>query len=219
MGQSPEMSAAWKSAAAAALDETRPLGERTAAVRLLEAATWKDQQPLALLVDPRRPIELQQAAVRMLAATDDPAVPGLLLANWRGLSPPLKQSVLDAIFARKDRLADLVEAIEQGAVELSELSALWRAQLAQTDQPQLRERVQGLTARAGSLDDRQQIIDHYQAVHFSARGCLAARPYSKSSARNATGCRASASKWAPIWRRHAAARTPPSWPMSSIRAR
>src|SRR5262249_12291461 len=60
---------------------------------------------------------------RALTAHTDPKVSELLLANWSGYGPATRREVLEALFARPDRLLKLLDAIEKKQVSAAELDA------------------------------------------------------------------------------------------------
>src|SRR5262249_29962231 len=103
----------FESAAATARDEKRPLAERTRAVGLVGCGPFAvGSGPLQELLAPQQPAELQTAAVRALALHESPRVGELLLQPWSGYSPAVRREVVEALFARPDRVAALLNAIE-----------------------------------------------------------------------------------------------------------
>ena len=84
---------------------------------------------LGALLAPRSPSEIQLAAVRALAQQDHRDVAGMLLTPWAGLSPPVRREVLEALFARSERLADLLAAVEKNLVLPSQLDPFRLEQL------------------------------------------------------------------------------------------
>jgi putative heme-binding domain-containing protein len=161
LGDSPALRANWEAAAQTALDPGRPLAARLEAVTLLDAAPWERQQALTVLIDSRQPTELQLAVVAALACTDQVAVADALLANWPALLPKVREAIIDALFARRDRLPRLLDAVERGVVSAAELSVLRREQLVEHDNPSLRRRARTLLANRVS-DDRAGVIRRYE---------------------------------------------------------
>jgi len=151
-------------AAVSAADERKPLTERTAAVRLLGigpfdagAASWSG------LLSPRQPAEVQSAAVRALAAQDQPQVADLLLGGWGSYSPTLRREVTEAMLARPDRVRRLLDAVEQKKVQPGQLESARVAQLKKHPNATLRQRAEKLFAGV-TVSDRQKIIDDYRGA-------------------------------------------------------
>src|SRR5207244_1477811 len=113
------------------------------------------------LLDSRQPTELQLAIVAALTRTDHAAVADALLANWPSLLPKVREAVIDALFARRDRLPHLLNAVERGVVAAAELSVLRREQLVEHDNEALRRRARTLLASRVS-DDRAAVLRRYE---------------------------------------------------------
>lgn len=163
LGNSPALRAAWDAAARNALSGDRPLPERLTAVSLLDAAPWEQQRPIQTLFAAQHPAELQLAVVAVFARSDDPAVADALLSNWSGLGPKVQEAIIDALFARRDRLPKLLEAIERGRVAAAGLNALRREQLNEHSHPAIRSRARTLFATRTS-DDRAAVLKKYEST-------------------------------------------------------
>ncbi|HJZ53615.1 MAG TPA: neutral/alkaline non-lysosomal ceramidase N-terminal domain-containing protein [Gemmataceae bacterium] len=111
-------------AATTVRNESAPAADRVGAVKLLALGPFEVAGPaLAEALVPSAPGDLQIAAVRALTAHTDPKVSELLLANWSGYGPATRREVLEALFARPDRLLKLLDAIEKKQVSAAELDA------------------------------------------------------------------------------------------------
>ena len=73
------------------------------------------------LLKPQTSSDIQLAAVRALANQDYPKVAETLLASWEGYSPQIRREVLEALFARPDRVSQLLDAIEAKKVFAGQL--------------------------------------------------------------------------------------------------
>ena len=99
-------------AALIAREEKRPIVDRTTAVRLLGYGPFSAVKPaLEELLAPQQPGEIQLAAVRALSAHHQPQVAAVLLKSWNSYSPSVRREVLEALFARPQRLDQLLTAI------------------------------------------------------------------------------------------------------------
>jgi putative membrane-bound dehydrogenase-like protein len=163
LSNSAAMQAAWDTAVKVALDGEQPLPTRLAAVSLLSAAPWARQMRLRELVDSRQPTDLQLAVVKVLASGDHDEVADSLLANWSGLVPKVQESIVDAFFARQDRLPQLLDAVERDLVSANTLGALRREQLTEHGNAAIRQRVRRLFA-GRTTDERAAVIRKYAAA-------------------------------------------------------
>ncbi|HVC95724.1 MAG TPA: PVC-type heme-binding CxxCH protein [Pirellulales bacterium] len=163
LSDSPLMQAAWKTAEKTALDSERSLQSRLDAVSLLAVAPWSRQRPLRELLDARQTTELQLAVVKALGNSDEGDVADVLLENWAGLVPKVQDSVVDAFFARQDRLPRLLAAVEKGLVPGATMSALRREQLIEHGNTAIRERARQLLV--GRIhDDRVPVLQLYASA-------------------------------------------------------
>src|SRR5262249_50933352 len=104
-------------AARLASDRKRDLPERLAAIGLLAHATWATAGPVlkGLLNEPSQEVRL--AAVRALSAHSRPEVAGLLLQDWRGLTPALRRGATAALLRQPDRGTAALRALGKGNVQ------------------------------------------------------------------------------------------------------
>ena len=79
--------------------------------------------------DAREEPESRLAAVAELAEEKDPAVTASLIASFDTATPRVREAILEACFARADRLPAVVDAIESGTLPASACTALQRAAL------------------------------------------------------------------------------------------
>jgi len=160
--EAPEMKAALEAAAKTALADDRPLADRVAAVALWKGAPFDELAAVAAqLLDPRQPLDVQLAAVEALATAEDVRAADLLLRDWLSKTPKVQTAVLDAIFQRQNRLAKLLDAVQQGAVPAYSLDAARREQLQDNSDAELRRRSRELLATQGVTKDRQEVLARY----------------------------------------------------------
>jgi putative membrane-bound dehydrogenase-like protein len=152
------------SAVQAARDRQRALGERLEAIGLLAGAPAAELAPLQELLDARVPLDLQLAVIRLFSNAQGPDVTAVLLKNWAGHSPQVQAAVIDAICSRQDRLAQLLEAIQQGTVEVSGLPPLRQTQLLENPDTALRDRARKLLAGRVSSDERRKVLEQYRTA-------------------------------------------------------
>lgn len=98
----------------------------------LETAGERTQRLAALATrvgDPQAAPEVRLAAVREIAAEKDATITATLIGGFAAATPQVREAILEACFARADRLPAVVDALEQGALPASACTALQRAAL------------------------------------------------------------------------------------------
>jgi putative membrane-bound dehydrogenase-like protein len=154
----------FRQAADMARNEKASLTSRIAAVRLLGYAPFDVAgEPLAELLNPRSPVELQSAALRALAGFNDPKVGPLLLAGWDGYGPTLRREATEALFARPDRITALLDAVEAKKVPAAHIEAARADALRKHSDESIRTRALKLFAGQVAAD-RKKVIDDYRPV-------------------------------------------------------
>lgn len=151
-------------AACNARDEKRPLAERVTAVRLLAHGPFATAEDLAPeLLTPRTPPELQLGMLRALASHSHPNVATILLTAWPSASPTLRREMSEALFARRERVAALVTALEKKQVLAMHLEPARLAQLHKLPDASLRQRAAKVLA-GQRAPERRKVIDAYRAA-------------------------------------------------------
>jgi len=145
-------------------DAKHPIAQRIAAARLLGRGPYAPAASAAPeLLNPRTPPELQLAMVRALSPHAQPEVADLLLSAWSGYSPAVRREVVEALFARADRLPRLLTALEEKKVLSNQLEPLRVEQLRKHPNVKLRERaLRVLTGQAAP--ERQKVVAAYRAA-------------------------------------------------------
>jgi putative heme-binding domain-containing protein len=150
-------------AAVIAVDGKRPVLSRVEAVQLLGRGPFKPLEGVAAkLLSPLSPPLVQLAVVRALSAHARPEVPGLLLATWSSASPTLRRELAEALFARRERVAALVEAMEKKKVLAAHLEAVRLARLRTYPDAKLRARALAVLAKQ-QAPLRVKVIESYRA--------------------------------------------------------
>jgi putative heme-binding domain-containing protein len=142
-------------------DAKRPLGQRLAAVQLLGRGPFA---PLAeatpSLLSPRTAPEVQMACVRALSAHPRPEVGKLLLEAWGAASPTVRRELAEAMFARPERIAALVDALERKQVLALAIEPARLTQLRKLPDAKLRTRA--LKVLAGQVAPaRGKVVEAY----------------------------------------------------------
>lgn len=145
-----------------ATDEKRKPADRATAIRTLGLTSFGEVRELfTQSLANRQPQPVQQAVLETLARFEDPAVASLLLAAWPGLSPQLRATATETLFARPMWVSAFLDAVEQGKVKSAEVDPA-RLALLQTSADE-RTRTRAARLFAGSqLSKRQEVVTAYQ---------------------------------------------------------
>jgi putative membrane-bound dehydrogenase-like protein len=156
-------------AADSARNEKATPASRLAAVRLLGYGPFDVVgEPLAELLNPRSPVEVQAAALRALAGFSDRRVGPMLLAPWDGYGPTLRREATEALFARGDRLTALLDAVEAKKVPAAHIEVARADALRKHADEAIRTRATKLFVGQVAAD-RKKVIDNYKPV-FDLKG-------------------------------------------------
>jgi putative membrane-bound dehydrogenase-like protein len=144
-----------------AANEKRSAAARTAAIRRLRFAARDDVRGLLVdLLAPRQPPEVQKAAIETLARSDDASVATILLQAWTGLSPALRATAAEALFARPAWLGAFLDAVEQGSVGRGDLDPARLDLLKTYPDSAVQKRATALFGQG--LPRRQEVVAAYQ---------------------------------------------------------
>ncbi len=109
-------------AAKTAVDDEAPLAARVEASGSLSLAPFDTaRRVLPDLLDSRQPAELQMAALAALGRFRESGVAELIVDAWGGFSPHVRDAAAEALFARRERLDVLLEAIDDGMIAPSQI--------------------------------------------------------------------------------------------------
>lgn len=161
LGDSPAMQRAWEQAGRDALDENLDPASRTAAANLLAAAPWEFASTVAPALDPRSPLDLQLAAVNVLARGDDASVPKLLLKQYSALTPRVQEKVLDVLLSGERFMPAVIDALENRVLLANAIPPIRRLQLIERGTPEMRARAAKLLESA-QTSSRAAVIEQYE---------------------------------------------------------
>jgi putative membrane-bound dehydrogenase-like protein len=154
----------FEQAAVTSKNESRPLAERVAAVRLLGRGPLETLAAVAPeLLAPQAPPELQLAVVRALSGHSGDSIAPRLLGSWSGYSPAVRREVVEALFARPERIPPLLAALEGRKILANQLEPLRIEQLRKLPDATLRDRACRLLARQAG-PDRRAVVETYRGA-------------------------------------------------------
>ncbi|WP_437222102.1 PVC-type heme-binding CxxCH protein [Planctomicrobium sp. SH661] len=102
------------------------------------------------------------AAVSEISGENDPAVTSGLLAAITGSTPQVRDAILTAVFSRRDRLPEVVSALEAQAFPVAFLSAVQRSALLSDGNAEIRDRASQLFK--AQTRDIQDLLERYSAA-------------------------------------------------------
>ena len=138
------------------------LGERLDAIRLLGFGPVDIAlKALPDRLDAKEPVALQLAAVETISKFDGVEVARSLIDHFRGLSPSVRREAIEALFAKPERVAAVLDAIESKAISANEIEPARRKLLMASKNAAIRDRAIKLLG-TDTRQDRAQLIGTYQ---------------------------------------------------------
>jgi putative heme-binding domain-containing protein len=122
-----------------------------------------DMLLLGELLQPTNSLPIQQAALETLKYNSDPHVPGLLLANWKVLSPSLRAPILEILLSREEFIHALLDALQQRVVQVAEITPANRQRLLKHANPAIRAEA-AKVLQTGATHSRADVMAQYASV-------------------------------------------------------
>ena len=145
-------------------DADAPLDHRRRAIELLAITDYETSAPpLAALLSPREPQAMQLAAVRALSGYAGPPVANLLLQNYAALTPGVRGEIVQALLARRERIAALFDALQERRVNIADIPAARRKLLLEHADDEIRRRAAALFSQDAPTP-RRQVLDEYRSA-------------------------------------------------------
>jgi putative membrane-bound dehydrogenase-like protein len=149
---------------ATAMEKSAPQEVRLAAVKTLAFDDYPTaQSALATLLSAQETPLIQIAAVRTLSGFAHPDVAGALVRAWPTLTPAVREEVLTALLARRERLGALLTALENNVVGRGQISAARRTQILATPDASLKVRAEKLFGAAIG-GTRAEVVERYKTA-------------------------------------------------------
>lgn len=147
-----------------------PIRERIDAIGLIGVGP-EDRAVAVLsgLLDAREPSAVQLAALQTLNVLADPKVGPAIVARWKSLGPSARREAVEALFARRDRVAALLDGLAAQELAAADLDPSRQAALRAHSDPVTRERAAKLLGTA-IRPDRSKVLAAYRtALDLSGR--------------------------------------------------
>ncbi|WP_397568271.1 PVC-type heme-binding CxxCH protein [Schlesneria sp. T3-172] len=147
-----------------ALNESASTDARVQAITLMGQGAKADAEPVLLgLLDLKEPQEVQLAAVRALVLHSQPDLPQKLLAQYRGMTPALRNEVVHQLLSRGAWVVSILDAIDDKTLSIGDIPFGRRATLLRHADEAVRKRSQAIFSRE-SLSSRQSVVEQYQSA-------------------------------------------------------
>ena len=147
-----------------AADAEQALDQRVAAIRSLGLAAFDESADiLSDLLDSRQPQEIQVAALQALSRFQEAEVPDMIVDAWLGFTPKVRGEAAEALFARPERLAVLLAAIEDEVIGPSQLDPLRIDFLLSHPDEDIRQQATDLLGGA-KLAPREDVVQAWREV-------------------------------------------------------
>ncbi|MBS0201764.1 MAG: ThuA domain-containing protein [Planctomycetes bacterium] len=143
--------------------------ERIAAARQLIEFRKVDAdapQSLLALITPRSSVELSTGLLDAVGLSESPEVGSAIVAALPALTPSVRPTAIRLLLGRTDWTKSLLDGIEAGRVQLTELSLEQKQSLSNHFDRSIQARARPLMARGGGLPnaDRQKVVEELMAL-------------------------------------------------------
>ncbi len=139
-----------------------------AAVKLLSYDDFASARPaLARVLASAQSQPLQIAAVKAVGAFTHAEVAATLLEPWPSYTPAVREEVLAALLARRERVAPLITAIENKVVSPGQVSAARRTQLLANPDAAIKARAEKAFGQAPSASRREAVEKYQEALRLT----------------------------------------------------
>ena len=143
-------------------NEKQDVSERVAAVRTLGLGEFGKVKPNFVdLLKFRQPEAVQKAALETLARFDQPGVSEVVIAAWPNLSPQVRATAAETLFARASWINTFLDAVEKGKIKTGEIDPARIKLLQVFSDTTIRGRAEKLFAGT-QLSKRTDVVDAYQ---------------------------------------------------------
>ncbi|MAI30280.1 MAG: cytochrome C [Rhodopirellula sp.] len=148
----------------AAANESLAVPARVAATKAMRFGGLEQvSTPLTDLISNRQPHLVSQAAIETLGTFSSPTTAKPLLLAWGKLSPKLRSTATEVLFARNDRLTQLFDAVDADRISLADIGTPRLQIAAKSRDAKIKSRATEYLANMGSAD-RTKILAKYQSA-------------------------------------------------------
>jgi putative membrane-bound dehydrogenase-like protein len=143
-------------------DDKQALPERIAAVKTLGLAEFDKVKPnFAEFLKVRQPEAVQKAALETLGRFEKAEAAVLVIDAWPSLSPQVRASAAETLFARTAWINAFLDAVEKGKIKTGEIDPARIKLLQVSADAKIRGRAEKLF-KGTQLSQRKDVVDAYQ---------------------------------------------------------
>lgn len=143
-------------------DEKQAVPERVSAVRTLGLADFAQVRPMfAEFLKFRQPEAVQKTALETLARFEQTAATDLVIDAWPGLSPQVRATAAETLFARPMWIHAFLDAVEKGKIKTGEIDPARIKLLQAFSDATIRGRAEKLF-KGTQLSQRKDVVAAYQ---------------------------------------------------------
>ncbi len=143
-------------------DEKQSVLERVSAVRTLGLADFEKVKPnLGEFLKFRQPEAVQKAVLETLTRFEQNAAADVVISAWPGLSPQVRATAAETLFARTAWVHAFLDAVEKGTIKTGEIDPARIKLLQLFADPKVRARADKLFAGT-QLSKRKDVVAAYQ---------------------------------------------------------
>lgn len=147
-----------------ATDRTGNVWRRVEAIETMSFGAYATVGPaLAAMIDNRQPHEVQRTAIITLGSFNEPHVAETLIDAWKGLSPQLRQTASEILFARPAWTLALFDAVDSGKLPISTIAPTRLQIAAQSKHQDVKTRASELLVSI-KLGRREDVVARYKNV-------------------------------------------------------
>jgi putative membrane-bound dehydrogenase-like protein len=143
-------------------DDKQPVPERVSAVRTLGLAEFdKVKSKFREFLGFRQPEAVQKAALETLGRFDQAGAAEIVIDAWPSLSPQVRATAAETLFARSAWINTFLDAVEKGKIKTGEIDPARIKLLQVFTDTKIRDRAEKLF-KGAQLSKRKDVVDAYQ---------------------------------------------------------
>ncbi|HXB73112.1 MAG TPA: PVC-type heme-binding CxxCH protein [Candidatus Acidoferrales bacterium] len=155
-----ELNALVDRAARDAVSDKLPVKTRLTAILALRGGRYSAVNlVLRRILDSHQESSIQAAAIKSLAAFDDPKIGTTLLADWKSYGPEARTQVVAALLQQRDRIPILLTALEKGQIEIASIEIVARTRLMEDGNSAIASRAKAIFQNQNS--DRAKVVAEF----------------------------------------------------------
>ena len=124
--------------------------------------------PLASLISNRQPHLVSQAAIETLGTFSSPKIAEPLLLAWSNLSPKLRATATEVLFARNDRLSQLFDNVDSDKISLADIGTPRLQIAAKSRDAKIKSRAAKYLVKMSSGDRAKVLTEYLTALSLNA---------------------------------------------------